>query len=298
MNPPETDNPDSSKDTAARIPQDAPPVAQPVPEQDEEIFCPICNYNLTGNRSGKCSECGSLFHLEALIAAQKSHRITLIPWDDPEGTRWWTRLRATLAISLFKADRFADAFSVQPRRSRVLSYFATCLAAVSAMAVVVLWLITTTLGASSPDFSERGLGVAVATTAFVTVSIGLTTAITSIVLWASYPHYDGRRHLRPWLAIVAYASSHYLLIVWLIPFTVLLILFGYVSDVGLFVGVMAFFTWIGCGTLCAFTLTAVVRHRTADDRRGLGGLLLVFLTFLFVPIVFFFAVGLTLSLLL
>ncbi len=49
MSPPETDIPDSSKDTAGRAPQAALPTARPVPGQDEEIFCPICNYNLTGN---------------------------------------------------------------------------------------------------------------------------------------------------------------------------------------------------------------------------------------------------------
>jgi len=67
---------------------------------DEEIYCPICNYNLTGIMTGRCPECGSLFDREGLMANQKANRITLIPWDDPAETLFLPRLKKTLAICL------------------------------------------------------------------------------------------------------------------------------------------------------------------------------------------------------
>ncbi|MFQ5502785.1 MAG: hypothetical protein ACE5EQ_10880, partial [Phycisphaerae bacterium] len=70
--------------------------------EGEGIYCPICNYNLTGILSGRCPECGSMFHREALLEAQRSNQVTLIPWECPGYMPMLQRLGQTLRISLFK----------------------------------------------------------------------------------------------------------------------------------------------------------------------------------------------------
>lgn len=100
-----------------------PQIATGLPtSSDEEIYCPICNYNLTGILNGRCPECGSFFDRQAIMANQQANRITLIPWDDPAETEFWPRFKKTLAICLFDAKRFAFAFSVQPQRTRAYSF--------------------------------------------------------------------------------------------------------------------------------------------------------------------------------
>ena len=71
---------------------------------------------------------------------------------------------------------------------------------------------------------------------------------------------------------------------WLIPLAVVLMQFYDEHDVQMATWVMAFFTWMGCGALCGFTLRTVVMHRTAEHERPGLGVLLMFAAFLAAPV--------------
>ena len=183
--------------------------------EDEELFCPVCNYNLTGNCSGCCSECGSLFDRDSLIAAQKADAITLIPWDDPRPMSWKRRLSQTLRISLFRPKEFAFAFSVQPQDTKATAFMVGVLVGFFLLTfsfLFVYFVIEYVRPTMSVDVAGRmkywSMGLAIPMSAV----LGAATAIlaSAVWLWIVCPHFDGRRHFKPWFAILCYASTHFL----------------------------------------------------------------------------------------
>ncbi len=239
--------------------------APPVQIEDEQIFCPLCNYNLTGIHSGRCPECGAWFNRAALLASQPVHRITLIPWDDPGEMRPRDRFLATLRICLLRAERFAFAFSVQPQETRAVSFLLITLG----LTIGAMWLNVAAFWAASAigsaeTLTARDLAISILGWAmFVPVAMGLAVLGIAVVLWGACPHYDGKRWLRPWLGISTYAAAHFLLIAAVAPVTFLVTLLGDgPAQYEFFVLLGA--CWVGCTMLCLLTLHAVIELRTAD----------------------------------
>jgi hypothetical protein len=252
---------------------------------DEEIYCPICNYNLTGILTGRCPECGSLFDRESLIASQKANRITLIPWDDPAETEFWPRFKKTLAICLFDAKRFAFAFSVQPQESRANSFRTIVTLGVCVLSLITIascipfyWLFLDYRRAADQIISIEALIFLLTLVGVLVATILTTTLATALVLGIFCPHFDGKRHFKPWMSISSYASAHYLLLPVGLPLFVFLVwwsreLFG--------AGIVLGFLMMGlaCGLLNAFTLNAVVRHRGANTSGRSFAMFAVFLIY-------------------
>ncbi len=65
--------------TISVVPKELDPSAPNDRLEDEEIFCPVCGYNLTGNLTGRCSECGGLFDREMLLKAREVSFDALMP---------------------------------------------------------------------------------------------------------------------------------------------------------------------------------------------------------------------------
>ncbi len=255
-------------DSRPTIPQARPRVEEEAPPahiEDEQIFCPLCNYNLTGIHSGRCPECGAWFNRAALLASQPLHRITLIPWDDPGEMRPRDRFLATLRICLLRAERFAFAFSVQPQETRALSFFLIMLVLVLAAVWLNVAAFWAGCGIGSTDLiSGREFFLHLVTWGlFVPLALSLAVLGIAVVLWAACPHYDGRRWLRPWLGIAAYAAAHFILIAALAPVTFFMTLASGGGSYFEFSVVLGAF-WVGCTMLCLLTLHAVMELRTAD----------------------------------
>lgn len=248
---------------------------------DEEIYCPLCNYNLTGVHSGRCPECGGVFHRESLIAAQKTNQITVMPWDDPERMSIIRRFGRTLAICLFNARRFAFAFSVQPQRTRAASFklvvmlFAWLMAAIPVL-VGADWVRNnrSTVFLGEP---EDVLGIGLITVGMLFVAAHVLTMISALVLWLLCPHYDGRLHYGPWYAIAAYASAHWVFVGLGLPLFLLFVRWSG-GDPTLALIAMYSVMLLGCGWLQVATISGVVKLRTAPTaNRRLALLMLTLL---------------------
>lgn len=236
--------------------------------RDEEIYCPLCNYNLTGVESGRCPECGGVFHRESLFVAQKSNEIALIPWDDPESMNVVRRFGRTLSICLFNARRFAFAFSVQPRRTRAASFQIIIMAFVLAVSSLPVWFGAhfARLGNSDVLLSEPVdvLGIGLITVAILVVALNVLTLLTAIVLWLLCPHFDGSLHFGPWYAITAYASAHWLFVAAGMPLF-LLFLRQCGGEPSLALMAMLAVILLACGWLQVATISGIVRLRTAPS---------------------------------
>ncbi len=259
------------------LPTSAPPdetASPPAPGtlEDEEIFCPVCGYNLTGNLTGRCSECGSLFDRAQLLVATRISADALMPWERADEFSFRERFWKTLRISLFHPEKFALAFSVQPNRSRSASFCLICMSLITANALTI-GLLTL--------LSHRDRGVddvfSIVLPLLVVVPILPVNLAVGLLYAAAYPHADRKHHLRPWLAIVEYATAHWLL-TWAAPVLALL-LAPMAGDLFLpLLWACTISVWIGCSILWAYTLVEVVRWRTAMGRKqthALGGTLLL-----------------------
>ena len=258
------------------------------PSSDEEIYCPICNYNLTGILTGRCPECGSLFDRDALRASQQANRITLIPWDDPAVTGFWPRLKKTLPICLFEAKRFAFAFSVQPQESRSSAFLGVIAIALS-VALVLICVITCSIywfiggrEFGHPELLDFVL-YAIAVLVSALISGLATTVVAAAILGVLCRHFDDKRHFKPWFSIAVYSSAHYLLVPLGAP---LILLFASRSQGLGFAGAVIGYSmiWLGCALLNAFTLKAVVWHRGAKTSGRSFAVFLIFVAFFFLPI--------------
>ena len=248
---------------------DPPPTPAPGGDSnayDEEIYCPLCNYNLTGVYSGRCPECGGVFHRESLIAAQQTNQITVMPWDDPERMSIFRRFGRTLAICLFNARRFAFAFSVQPQRTRAASFKLIVMLIAWLMAAVPVLVgaeLVRTSG-STVFLGKPGdvLGIGLITVGLLFVAANVLTLLSALVLWLLCPHYDGRLHYGPWYAIAAYAAAHWGFVGLGLP---LFFLFVRWSGGEPTLALMAMYSvmLLGCGWLQVATISGVVKLRTA-----------------------------------
>lgn len=265
---------------------------------DEKIYCPLCNYNLTGVHSGRCPECGGIFHREALFAAQKSNQITLIPWDDPEPMSLLRRFGRTLSVCLFNARRFAFAFSVQPQRTRAASFQILVMLAVTALSClpVLVGAAVTRSGKNlvlTVDVDDV-LGIGLLTVAVILIVLVFLTLLSAAILWLLCPHYDGSLKFGPWYAITAYATAHWLFIGAALPFYFLFLNWSggepTLAMVSMFVVIL-----LGCGSLQVATIGGIVKLRTAPSAgRRIAILLLALMhgaTALFAPVLGGLAAG-------
>ena len=114
-----------------------------------------------------------------------------------------------------------------------------------------------------------------------TLLIAGTSFCSAIVLWITSPHYDGQRHLGPWVSICAYAACHYLLVLVLAP---LALLAAGSEKTLVILAMLAPLVLYGCGGLAGFTLHAVAKHRTARHRRSVLGPLMLLAIYILVPV--------------
>lgn len=255
---------------------------------DEEIFCPVCNYNLTGSLGGRCSECGSLYDRDSLIAAQKANAITLIPWDHPQPMPAALRFWKTLDVVLSRPRRFALVFSVQPHQTKARSFMIGVLGvffALSAGLFLVHDLIEyfrPTMGISaSQRLKYWSIGLFVPFGA--ALGAAATVPVTAAWLWVMCPHHDGRRHFGPWSAIARYASAHYLIGCVFFPVALAIDLF-----VGEALGLLVCTVALGLvvsGLLAACTVGAVIEKRAAPSLGRSVAFLGMMITFTALPIV-------------
>ncbi|MBN1345877.1 MAG: hypothetical protein JXQ73_24520 [Phycisphaerae bacterium] len=241
------------------------PSADPTPQgdltressllDDEALFCPVCEYNLTGNVAGRCSECGSLFDRERLIEARRLAAEALMPWERKGELSVWRRFVRTLSISCVRPHRFTLALSVQPQRSRASSFMLACLTLFGlygAATAGMLWWSSPRFKSELPPFlvliGELALGIVAAT-------IAVAGAFA-----AAYPIAGGQRRLGPWLGIVCYAGAHWLL-VWT-AFPAMVVVQWYTKGLAFrFVDDFTTIFFFACFLLWAFTLSAVARSR-------------------------------------
>lgn len=133
---------------------------------------------------------------------------------------------------------------------------------VMASCILVHWLVATDdLGQS---IVEDFVTVGVATTAAIVMATSTTTFLSAAVLGIFCPHFDNKRHIKPWLAITSYAAAHFLLMPLAFPLCILVTIWGRGLFGAGFVGI-TIVLWLACGLLNAFTLHAVVRHRGAKS---------------------------------
>ena len=250
----------------AAAPDEAASPDAPGRPDDEQIFCPVCGYNLTGNPTGRCSECGALFSRDQLLTAMKVSADALMPWERRDDFGPFERFWRTLRISFFRPREFALAFAVQPARTRSTSFYAVCLVLLTANATAI-GVIT--------EMAEPGDSMDIARIASFPIFLALPIVPVNIVvglIYASlYPHADRERHLRPWRAILEYATGHWLLGASALVLGLLLVSSPR-SETGMILAVCVLSIWIGCSILWAFTLVEIVRWRTASGHRKPRGL--------------------------
>lgn len=249
--PPEDTPTSDGRDDAAIPASDAPSSGT---LEDEGIFCPICGYNLTGNLTGRCSECGGFFHRELLLETARVSAEAVMPWERPEEFALRERFWRTLRISCVHPREFALAFAAQPARSRSTSFYAICLGLLTVNAAAISgvgWLDTEVRG------DERLL---IILSLLIVVPVLPVTMAVGFVYALLYRHADQRRHLGPWRAILEYAVAHWFLM-WLAPVLALLLAIINWERLLELVLVCSLACWAGCAVLWALTLKEVVRWR-------------------------------------
>ncbi len=244
---------DGANSTASSIDPD---LATTGPPDDEQIYCPVCGYNLTGNRTGRCSECGALFDRDKLIEARRRGAEGVMPWEHVQRYSFRQRFWRTMVVSCIRPERFAMALAAQPKRSRSWSFFVLCLG--------LTWFYVLGLAGvlRGPPTSSLGEWLLDAGALFVLLLVPLIAAHAAVAatcaLLVRLP--DRSRRWGPWWSVVQYASSHWTLI-WasLVVVGPLLILAD--SDLDLILGLLGPMFYLGCGLLWACTISAVVASR-------------------------------------
>jgi len=183
---------------------------------------------------------------------------------------------------------------VQPQVTRAYSFFKLATAGACAQSLLVFlaclpfyWLFGRWEN-QAPIESEEVLVFGLSLVGATLATILTTMLATALVLGIFCPHFDGKRHLKPWLSISSYASAHYLLAPLGLPIFIFLVWWSHeMFGPGLVFGF--FMVGLACGLLNAFTLTAVVLHRGAKSSGRSWAILAIFgiyaLLTLIVPIV-------------
>jgi hypothetical protein len=179
-------------------------------------------------------------------------------------------------------ERFTRAFGVQRQDSGAWAFFCLVLGAQLLFGLVGILVTFPAWDCVDP---KEWFSFTVFVGAYLTLATCGVSFTDGIVLWLSCTHYDGKRHLRPWLAIVAYASAHYLIILLLLPLVPIALLLRNTFDPPLFMFGMTLILHIGGGCLSGFTLNGVVKLRTARDRRTIFAPLALLLAHVIVPII-------------
>lgn len=234
---------------------------------DEAIFCPVCDYNLTANLAGRCPECGGVFDRDLLLEAKRTAEAAVMPWERVDKLGAVERFKRTVLISCLRPRRFALALAAQPRETRSTRFFVICLACLVAYVVAV-------------DISAMRFGTPkLEDTLRIAVSMILATPLATIAVGAAYglliPLPDRTKRVRPWLSVVEYAGSHWLLIWVTFP-----LVYAVCALTGVYAGIfplmLAHIFWFACFLLWVFTLGAVVRTRLRAYGKAPATFLLTF----------------------
>ena len=172
--------------------------------RDEGIYCPNCDYNLTGLEGALCPECGSTFDREQLRAAVAVGLVPLMPWEhrQPGGGDVLRAFWQTVSISCGQPKRFAAAFSVRPPVSKSLSFYAACLAAhAAAMATLTVPILIEHYLENAQRSSPRSIGDDLAALAGIGIVPFLTVSVAKFLLEqclaVMMPQADLRRRVGP-----------------------------------------------------------------------------------------------------
>jgi len=100
----------------------APPVARPLAAIDEDIPCPLCNYNLRGLTEPRCPECGYRFTWNELTDPALRLHPFLFEYHPESNTRSLVRT----AVAGLRPGRFWSAINAaqRPRTGRLFLYWA------------------------------------------------------------------------------------------------------------------------------------------------------------------------------
>jgi hypothetical protein len=239
---------------------------------DEGIYCAFCHYNLTGNFTGRCPECGSMFEREILLQDARDAARHVIPWDSPNEIPLLKRFWDTLQLTWFNPREFAMAFGFVRRRSRANSFVLVC---ALLMLIIVLLTVGTEVGIFLIRFwNHPGAGGVIeyslrewAGVVFALVAyLCFVTVMASSLLAITLRHRDGSKRFWPWWTILRYAVGHFLL-VFPLPFVAAGL--GLLSDfdftlANVLVGYLLLF---GATLLWILTLGHVVRWRIGKASR-------------------------------
>ncbi len=270
---------DPAADAATSEPM---PETPPSPQEDEQIFCPVCDYNLTGNLTGRCSECGATFDRDQLIEARRRSAEALMPWERAGQLSWWQRFWRTTIIGCIRPDRFALALSARPTRSHSATYFLACLGVVCAYfltASAIAYLAMDHRGHAARETLRCDMALlATIVTATYFMALGLAVVLPM-------PHRPSR--VKPWVEITHYAASHWMLIWACLPCIVAMaaLLGAYGRP---FVDPFAGIFTTAATLLWIFTLTGVIRRRLRSVGFLTAGLLALALTLTLVVLVVVF----------
>lgn len=104
-----------------------PPLAKPVYDaiiESDRLFCPACDYNLTGLTLNRCPECGTYFDRTHLRSLGGDTLRPAVPWDTDGGIGGFVR---TWLLAVFMPARLASRFPGRHSAVHASAYGLICL---------------------------------------------------------------------------------------------------------------------------------------------------------------------------
>jgi len=224
------------------------------PVEDEQLYCPVCHYNLTGLTEDRCPECGSAFDRQRLREAQVLSLRPLIPWEKRDELGWVRAFWQTVRISCGRPRQFCFAFSIRPQKTRALSFYILCLVIMAAGLAGVIgahWAYRAYVlhspphlrWVTEPEWQEAAYPVLLMPGVCPLVTVVLCELTLPWIYAALMPQADGRRRVAPWRSIVRYSAAHLVLFALLPVFFMGLVLIDRLAGIDLLgddaTGVMA-----------------------------------------------------------